>query len=139
MRVAIFGSGGYVGQRLVERLSREGVETIPYSSGAPGTFDPSSGVICEDIRIPAGTDCVVYLSQSPRYREMPAGSGHLWGVNVLSAIRVANLARQAGARRFVHASTGNVYEPSFSPLSESCALRRDAHRDKRKPPGSDPG
>ena len=125
MKVALFGAGGYVGKRLAARLSHDDVQIASYSSREKGAFDSKSGVLQEGVQIPIGTDCLVYLSQSPRYRQMPTEADHVWGVNVVSAIRAANLARQSGVRRFIYASTGNVYAPSFSPLSEECALRRD--------------
>ena len=125
MKVAVFGSGGYIGQRLVARLVLNGAEVVSYSSGEGDLFDPSSGVLRDSVEVPVGTACVVYLSQSPRYRYMPAEAVHLWGVNVVSAIRVARLARQSGVRRFIYASTGNVYKPSFDLLSEGSELRRD--------------
>ena len=125
MKVAVFGSGGYIGRRLAARLRTDGAEVIAYSSGHGGIFDPLTGVLQPKVEVPAGTACVIYLSQSPRFRQMPGEAGHLWGVNVVSAIRVATLARQSGVRRFIYASTGNVYEPSFDLLREDSALRRD--------------
>lgn len=88
-------------------------------------FEPASGILSDGFDLPAGTECVVYLAQSPYYRQMPEKASHLWGVNVLSAMKVAELARHRGVRRFIYASTGNVYSPSFSPLSEGDSLRRD--------------
>lgn len=125
MKVAVFGSGGYIGQRLVARLVGEQVQVVRYSSGAGDLFDPATGVLREHVELPTGTNCVVYLSQSPKNRHMPDAAGHLWGVNVVSAIRVAALARQAGVRQFIYASTGNVYQPGFGLLREDSPVRRD--------------
>ncbi|MCY7306947.1 MAG: NAD(P)-dependent oxidoreductase [Rhodoferax sp.] len=125
MKVAVFGSGGYIGQRLVARLVGEQLQVVRYSSGEGHLFDPASGVMREHVALPTGTNCVVYLSQSPKNRHMPDAAGHLWGVNVVSAIRVAALARQAGVRRFIYASTGNVYQPGFGLLREDSPVRRD--------------
>ena len=66
MKVAVFGSGGYIGQRLVARLVLNGAEVVSYSSGEGDLFDPSSGVLRDSVEVPVGTACVVYLSQSPR-------------------------------------------------------------------------
>lgn len=88
-------------------------------------FDPASGILNDEFNLPADTECVVYLAQSPYYRQMTEKVAHLWGVNVVSAMKVAELARRAGVRRFIYASTGNVYSPSFSPLSEENPVRRD--------------
>ena len=125
MRVAVFGAAGYIGRHLVARLGSDGATVLPFSSAQDGVFDPISGLLLESFELPVGTDAVIYLSQSPQFRQMPSQASHLWGVNVLSAMRAANLARKVGARRFLYASTGNVYAPSFAPLTENQPLRRD--------------
>ena len=123
MTVAIVGAGGYLGVRLQRALDAAGIQTLAISSAAGG-FDLGSGIIA----VPAAAarvSAVVYLSQSPHYRDVPARAAHLWGVNVVSALAAAEWARHAGAARFIYASTGNVYEPSFVPLAEEAPLRRD--------------
>jgi nucleoside-diphosphate-sugar epimerase len=74
--------------------------------------------------IPSGTDVVFYLAQSPRYRDGHRGAEHVLNVNVVSAVQVASLAIQARVRKFVYASTGNVYAPAFTPRAETAALQR---------------
>lgn len=88
-------------------------------------IDPQTGTLGHGFEIPRGTDAVVYLSQSPRYRESPPAIHHVYQVNVATAIRVAEMARHAGVTRFLYASTGNVYAPAFAPLREDAELRRD--------------
>lgn len=124
MRVAVFGAGGYIGRRLVGALEHRHVEVVTYSSGNEVAFDPESGILRADFQLAPGTDSVVYLSQSPRFRQMPDQVAHLWGVNVVSALRAATLARNCGVKRFIYASTGNVYAPSFQPLAETDPVQR---------------
>ena len=50
---------------------------------------------------------------------------HLLNVNLVSAVKVAELARRAGVGRFIYASTGSVYAASFQPLTEASPVRRD--------------
>jgi nucleoside-diphosphate-sugar epimerase len=52
-------------------------------------------------------------------------SWHLWNVNVASALKFAEASRKAAVKKFIYASTGNVYANSFDPLSENSPLRRD--------------
>ncbi len=68
---------------------------------------------------------MVYLAQSPHYRKTPEMAGHLLRVNGTAAVETADLARRAGVDRFIYASTGSVYAPSFAPLAETSPLRRD--------------
>ena len=125
MKIVIFGAGGYIGQHISEKFQKIGLDVIRYSSAEGEIFDPKTGLLADSVNIPAGTDGVIYLSQSPFYRQMPERADHLWGVNVVSAMKVAELARRAGVNRFIYASTGNVYSPRFSPLREDCPIRRD--------------
>lgn len=125
MQIAVIGAGGYIGRNLIARLGSVGDYVIPYSSSTNNVFDARTGVLNDDVQIPKGTDCVVYLAQSPFHRQMPDMAAHLWGVNVVSALKAADLARACGAKRFIYASTGNVYAPSFFPHREDASTRRD--------------
>jgi len=79
----------------------------------------------ENFSVPPGTNAVIYVAQSPFYRQMPDMSWHLWNVNVVSAVKVAEIARKAKVERFIYASTGSVYSPAFEPLSETSPLQKD--------------
>lgn len=125
MKVLVIGSGGYMGRHLVERLGIRGADIVALSSSDGSGIDPVSGLLPEDMAFPSGTDSVVYMAQSPRYRQVPEGAAHVLLVNAVSAVRAAVSARRAGIRRFVYVSTGTVYAPSFSPISEDAAVRRD--------------
>lgn len=119
------GSRGYIGSRLSDRLAAEDVDVFRVSSTDGTGIDPVTGLLPGDFRCPDKTDVVVYLAQSPYFRMMPEHSSHLMAVNCLSAVRAANAARKAGVGRFIYVSTGTVYAPSFSTLTEASETRRD--------------
>ena len=125
MQVLIVGSGGYIGRNLAKKLNYLGIKVIECTSSLPGLFESTSGIVSDSFSIPVGTNCIFYLSQSPYYRRLPDRLDHLWGVNTLSPIKIAALARQSGVKKFVYASTGNVYAPSFLPLSERDQIPMD--------------
>lgn len=125
MRVAVVGAGGFIGQHLADALSRGAVDVLPISSRSPEAFDQRTGIFVDRLPVHGSVDAMVYLSQSPHYRDVPQQAPHLWGVNVVSAVKAAEWARRAGARRIVHASTGNVYQPSFAAHAEGDPVRRD--------------
>ena len=125
MKVAVFGAQGFIGGHLCKYLESTGNELTRYSSMAGNQFDETTGLLIPGLSLEKNLDCVIYLSQSPRHRQLPEEVQHLWNVNVVSAIEAARLAVHAGTGRFIYASTGNVFEPSFSPLSENDATRRD--------------
>lgn len=124
--VLVIGSGGYMGRHLMAGLSRTGADARGTSSADGSGIDPESGLLPAAFAIPPGTTAVVYMAQSPRYREVPEQAAHVLAVNTLSAVRAATLARAAGVRRFVYVSTGTVYAPSFDPIAEDAPVRRDS-------------
>lgn len=125
MKVAVIGARGFVGKHLCNALMDKGYEVSCYSVGDAQGISPETGLMPGNFSFPSGLDAVYYLAQSPRYRQMPEQSSHLFSVNCLAAVQAADAARRVGVKRFVYASTGNVYAPSFSPLSESSPVRRD--------------
>jgi nucleoside-diphosphate-sugar epimerase len=50
---------------------------------------------------------------------------HLFGVNTFGLIKAAKASYEKNVKFFCHASTGNVYAPSFQPLKEDHPIRRD--------------
>lgn len=123
--MAVIGSSGYIGRHLCRTYALHGVEVVELSS-SNGGIDPVTGLFPSGFSIPEEIDIVYYLAQSPRYRSVPEGVDHLLCVNCVAAVQVAEAARLAGVGRFIYASTGNVYSPSFVPLSEADKVRRDA-------------
>ena len=125
MRVFVIGSRGYIGARLVQGLARDGIDVHGASSADGSGIDPVSGLLPNNFTLPAMTDVVVYMAQSPYFRRVPDQSAHVMSVNCLSAISAANAARKVGVSRFIYVSTGTVYAPSFSPLAEGSRTHRD--------------
>lgn len=123
MNALVFGSGGYIGRYLVGALRSRGHEVVAESSRQDGSaLDPLRGCLRAGYVFPKEIDVVFYLSQSPHYHDLPENLEHVMAVNCFTAYRLAKLACQAGAKRFIYASTGTVYEPSFLPLREDAPL-----------------
>ena len=62
--------------------------------------------------IPSGVDVIVHLTQSYRYREFPDGAQDMVRVNIDATAELLDWARSNGVKRFLFASSGNVYAPS---------------------------
>ena len=93
MTVAVFGAGGFVGRHLTSHLAAVGHEVQAFSSQSAGRFDMSTGLLRNTLPRDTRPQAVIYLAQSPRYRDVPAEAAHVWGVNVLSAVKAAEWAR----------------------------------------------
>lgn len=125
MKVLVIGSGGYMGRHLMTGLVATGIDALGISSANGSGINPESGLLPATFDVSPGTSVVVYMAQSPRFRQVPEEASHVLAVNVLSAVRAAVSARAAGVGRFIYVSTGTVYAPSFSPIAEDAPVRRD--------------
>jgi UDP-glucose 4-epimerase len=126
MKTLLLGSGGFIGRNLLAAWAKKGVPVQGASSRVRPWIDPHSGIVHDHFSIPKGTEAVVYLAQSPFYHRDQENPIHLLRVNMEAAVRVAELACKANVRRFIYASSGNVYSPSFSSLSENSPLHKSS-------------
>jgi len=123
MRVLVFGANGYIGRHLVDSLrTQDGVDVMV--AGVGNGMDPVHGHLVGDYSLPAGVDTVIYLSQSPYWREGALRFDHVLAVNCATPVRLAELANRAGVRRFLFASTGTVYQADWSALNERSPVNR---------------
>jgi len=125
MKVIIIGAKGFIGKNLLHFIQKKGIEVQGFSSSEPGNIDQKTGILSDEFRIPDGTTVVIYLAQSPHYYQIPEMLHHIVNVNVASAVRMAELARKAKVRRFIYASTGNAYRPSFQAVPETAPVGGD--------------
>lgn len=119
MRVLLTGHQGYLGTVMAPVLSSAGHEVVGLDSGlfadcvlGPPPADPSGHrVDLRDVTAEhlAGVDAVIHLAA---LSNDPLGSlapELTYDINHHASVRLARLARDAGARRFLYASTCSVY------------------------------
>ena len=127
MDILVTGAAGFLGRSLCRQLCASGHRVV--GLGRRGPEDETVPWITVDLSsdgwieaLPRRIDAVVHLAQSDQYREFPAGAKNMFHVNVASTARLADYALQAGARSFVLASTGSVYEPYSLEMTEAAPL-----------------
>jgi nucleoside-diphosphate-sugar epimerase len=131
VRVLVTGHLGYLGARLVPLLRNAEIEVVGLDSGlfrdcaiAPPEPVPS---IDKDIRDAeakdvAGFDAVIHLAG---FSSEELGHIHpalTFEVNFEASLRLAQLAKEAGVRRFLFASSTSVYGPGSAARGEGSPL-----------------
>ena len=118
MRVLVTGHQGYIGTRLTPLLSAAGINVVGYDNGLFRECAvlpmPPVPTISKDIRDVErknveGFDAIVHLaglSNDPLGDISPAAT---LKVNYEATVRLAEVAKQAGVRRFVYASSCSIY------------------------------
>jgi nucleoside-diphosphate-sugar epimerase len=71
---------------------------------------------------------VIYLAQSREYKNFPLGLADLGRINVVAPTIIAQTLDELGIK-FVYCSSGSVYEPRKSPISEKDALKLSSNWD----------
>lgn len=109
MRVLITGNEGYIGSVMSEYLEKKGHDVEGYDVGY---FSTSS--VCEDVRDIEihnldGFDAVIYLSALSNDPLGEIKKSVTYDINWMSAVRTAYLARDAGVKRFLLASSCSMY------------------------------
>jgi UDP-glucose 4-epimerase len=127
LRVLLTGGTGFIGSHLVERLQGHEVFSLARRPPSPG----SAGVswIQQDLtepldtrRLPGQIDVVMHLAQSRHYKDFPERAGDIFAVNVNATLQLLDYSRNAGATRFIFASTGGVYRTSYEKLAETAPI-----------------
>ena len=114
--VLITGASGFLGRNLSSRLSRsERYKLILINR--ENHFDLSANSWTDKIPT-AQVDIIVHLAQSNRFREFPEGAEDIFKVNMASTFELLEWARNHGVKRFIFASTGNVYKEQQDKATE---------------------
>lgn len=120
MKVLFTGADGYIGALLGPYLLQRGVDAVGLDTGyyREGWLYPMSGprpqIVTKDIREIEqedleGFDAIAHLaelSNDPLGQQNP---GLTYNINHEGSVRLANLARKAGVKRFVYMSSCSVY------------------------------
>jgi nucleoside-diphosphate-sugar epimerase len=133
MKVLVTGATGFVGRRLCPALVADGhnVLAVHRPSGvSPGQVAGVRWIAVDlaepNFRLPLqdseALDAVVSLAQSRHFRDFPVHAEDVFQINTAATLKLLEYGRTHGLRRFVHASTANVYAPGRRALTEDAPL-----------------
>jgi UDP-glucose 4-epimerase len=126
MKILITGASGFIARNLISYLLLETDNTIFGISRSASEISHTNYIeIIGDLTtidfntsMPNDTDVVIHLAQSVNYRNFPEQSQDVFNVNTQSTFRLLEWSRQHAVKRFIFASTGNVYSPKIYLLHE---------------------
>lgn len=72
--------------------------------------------------LPQDINSIFHLAQSELFREFPDHALDVYHVNVTSTVKLLDYARRAGAKKFVFASTGGIYDNSHVAVNENSPI-----------------
>jgi len=125
--ILVTGATGLLGSAVVTALAADH-EVVAVARRPPAR---SAGVewITHDLRqpvlpdnLPSHIEVVIHLAQAREFRDFPSRAVDIFAVNVASTVLLADWACTAGARTFMVASTGGVYQPGPAPHGEDEAV-----------------
>lgn len=126
MKILVTGAAGRIGSSALRRLLEAGHAVTAFDLKTPSLLDPGLETVIGSLEdagtaraAARGVEGVLHLGSLMSWR--PQDAGRLFGVNVVGTRNVLDAAVAAGARRFVFASSGEVYpesRPQFLPITE---------------------
>ncbi len=129
MKILITGAKGYIGSHLIQELEKDvsleifGVSRTKTDSEVRSEkkkyiyADLSSDNFTKEL--PDNIDVVIHLAQSSAYRDFPAMAEDIFNINVRSTQLLLDWSVKTGVKKFVFASTGNVYKQQNKLLNEN--------------------
>jgi UDP-glucose 4-epimerase len=128
MNILVTGAAGFIGSHLIKSLLQESSYFIyALVREKPSLFSENTRLkyIYSDLSsvdfadsLPYNIDTVIHLAQSTNYRQFPEKSDDIFAINIQSTHKLLEWSRKSGVKRFLFASSGNVYRTSNKPLSE---------------------
>jgi len=123
-RILVTGATGLVGRHLLASLSEKhqifALTSQPVSSQAKNIAWIQHDLTTPSLpdQLPKEIDTIIYLAQSPHFREFPDQALNIFEVNVGGTIRLLDWAKTTGVKRFIYASSGGIYGHGEQDFSE---------------------
>jgi UDP-glucose 4-epimerase len=127
-KVLITGSSGFIGSWLIKDLFLQNSDFYIYALTRKETYSPYENLVYikSDLTnpnftddLPEGIDLVMHLAQSNNYRLFPEKVFDIFDINIASTQKLLEWSRKTFVKKFIFASTGNVYARKNTHLIES--------------------
>lgn len=127
MNILVTGGSGFIGSSFLEKLKFLPNINI-YSLKRVSDLVKSKNII--EIKadlsslnwiksLPKNIDTVIHLAQSKEYKDFPKSADDIYAVNLNSTFQLLEWSRKNNVKKFIFASTGNVYKQKKGSLKES--------------------
>ena len=127
-KILITGATGLIGSSLIEPLSSL-FEVYAISRSTVnekiGNIKWHYADLSHDFDfklLPDKLEAVIYLAQSENYRNFPEKALDIFEINTARLLKTLDYAREAGAKKFIYASSGGVYGSAQQSFSETATL-----------------
>lgn len=129
MRVALTGSTGFVGRRILERLREMDCSVVPLTrDGAGGSACWDLEAEINDPRVLEGVDALIHTAgYLPRDYRDPSEAARCFQVNALGSLALLEASAAAGVGHVVVFSTGNLYQNGETAAREDDAIFPSTH------------
>jgi UDP-glucose 4-epimerase len=125
MSIIITGATGFIGSALLSHFIKNTQLDIYVPRRGEAGFKNGVNYLSCDLSIKGFTSCfptkidtIVHLAQSKNYRDFPKQANDIYNINVGSTQELLEWSRCNSVKKFILASSGNVYKRSLVPLSE---------------------
>jgi UDP-glucose 4-epimerase len=127
LNILVTGASGFIGSNLIIDLLKSD-EYVVYALSRKPIFNSSEKFhnIIGDLStddftkdLPAQMDVVIHLAQSNEYRNFPDKADDIFAINVRSTQMLLEWSRKVRIKKFIFASSGNVYKLQNKLLSEN--------------------
>lgn len=127
--ILITGATGLLGRHLSTALISEGTQV--FAVGREQSPRLAAGLNYQVLDLggdwsekdlPREIDAVIHLAQSTKFRDFPDSALDVFRVNIDSTARLLDYAKQAGAKKFIYASSGGVYGNGRSAFHENSPI-----------------
>lgn len=125
MKILVTGGTGYIGSAMLPALLKRGHEVLALVRRIPEGCANGVRWVHGDLAAPLpelpSVDAIVHFAQATV--PVPQSAEEMYAVNTHSTLRLLEHARRCGVKRFMLASTGNVYGFGNRPFTEQDPLK----------------